>query len=182
MNPMYCQSWLGIVVPPPPPPESCWPTLRTSRVLVARPARSVAFMRMMLWSQKRLGMKHGEVPPAEKIPSFATRSEETPSSRIWMGFSQGLPVPNQIDICMNTEFRFRFPSRAITRAYSAKGRRSCTGSIPEVDVTPSTHFSTKMGGLGPPAPLIGELHTTALFVRSTIMTVIWSVERIEKLL
>src|SRR5437762_12567921 len=60
--------------------------------------------------------------------------------------------------------------------------RSWTGSIPEVDGTPSAHFSTKTGGRSPAATFTADLHSTVLFVRSTTVIVIASVDRREKLL
>ena len=60
--------------------------------------------------------------------------------------------------------------------------RSCTGSTPDVEGTPSAHFSTKTGGRAPVAPLIADLHSTKLFVRSTIVTEIESEDLMEKLL
>src|SRR2546421_623253 len=47
---------------------------------------------------------------------------------------------------------------------------------------PSAHFSTNTGGRAPEDALIADLHSTVLFVRSTTVIVIASVDRREKLL
>src|SRR5712691_3722515 len=139
---------------------------------------------MMDPSQFRLG-KGGftqTLLPKEKIPSPATRSGATPSSRNFWADSQALPVPNQIERFAYTEFGFKSLSGSTTFAYIAKPRCSLTGSIPDVDGIPSVHFSTKTGGLAPVDALIADLHSTVLFVRSTTVIVIASVDRREKLL
>ena len=91
-------------------------------------------------------------------------------------------MPNQIDKVAYTEFGFKSLSGSMTFAYNAKPRCSFTGSVPEVDGTPSVHFSTNTGGRAPVAPLIADLHSTMLFVRSTTVTVIASEDLIVKLL
>src|SRR5438552_17114019 len=115
-------------------------------------------------SQKRLGIVQ-TVPPRVKIPSFATRSGATPSSLIFWGCSHELPVPNQMDNCAYTLFLFMLVSGSATLALTLKLRRSCTGSVPEVEGTPSAHFSTKPGGRSPAATITADLDWTVLYVR-----------------
>src|SRR6266511_2043216 len=115
---MYCHNSLGIVVVPPPPPEGST-TSSTNRVVVWCPRRSVAFRRMTDPDQDSGGYGRfvQTLPPIVKIPSSATLSGNTPSSRIWIGASQGVPEPYQPVMIANTESGFRSLSGSATLAY-----------------------------------------------------------------
>src|SRR3970040_1885485 len=111
---MYCHSWLGIV--PPPPPVDGWTTSITNLDPVGWPCWSDAFSRITDPAQESAGygLFTQTFPPSVKIPSRATRSGNTPSSRICKGISQTTPDPDHAGIVAYTEAGSRHVSGSQT--------------------------------------------------------------------